>query len=279
MKNVCPAFEKWEKSESDLPVGYQKIKCHFVFDIKMGENFRQKARLVANGNQTETPPTLTYSSVVSCDSVQIALLIAALNDLKLLACDIQNAYLTADCRERIDITAGPEFGSKAGSLMVVKKALYGHKSSGAAFQAHLAETLYDLSYLPTKADPDVWIRPGIKPDGFKYYEMILCYVNDVLCISHNPEASMKGIQGTFKLKDDKIEVPTNYLGAQISQKVIGGISVWTMTSEQYIKAAIANVEIKLDKEGQRLPSRCITPIKSGYRLEIDVSAELKIDGI
>jgi hypothetical protein len=53
---------------------------------------------------------------------------------------------------------------------------------------------------------------------------------------------MKGIQGTFKLKDDKIEVPTNYLGAQISQKVIDGVPVWTMTSEQYMKAAIANVE-------------------------------------
>jgi hypothetical protein len=43
MRNVRPAFEKWEKKESDLPVGYQKIRCHFVFDIKMGENFRRKA--------------------------------------------------------------------------------------------------------------------------------------------------------------------------------------------------------------------------------------------
>jgi hypothetical protein len=40
---VRPAFEKWEKAESALPAGYEKIKCHFVFDIKMGENFRRKA--------------------------------------------------------------------------------------------------------------------------------------------------------------------------------------------------------------------------------------------
>jgi hypothetical protein len=70
------------------------------------------------------------------------------------------------------------------------------------------------------------------------YEMILCYDDNVLCISHDPEASMKGIQGTFKLKDNKIEMPTNYPGAQFSQKAIGVIPVWTMTSEQYIKAAI-----------------------------------------
>ena len=64
MRNVHPTFKKWEKNESDL-IGYQKIKCHFVFDIKMGENFWRKAQLVANGNQTETHPTLTYSSVIS----------------------------------------------------------------------------------------------------------------------------------------------------------------------------------------------------------------------
>jgi len=122
--------------------------------------------------------------------------------------------------------------------------------SGAAFRAHLTETLFDLNYTPMKGDPDVWIRPGIKPDGFEYYEMVLVYVDDVLCTSHDPEATMKGIQGTFKLKDDKIEKPTMYLGAQISQKVIGGVECWTMTSEQYVKAAIANVEAKLDRTGQ-----------------------------
>jgi hypothetical protein len=144
----------------------------------------------------------------------------------------------------------------------------------------LAETLYDLSYLPTKADPDVWIRPGmLKPYGFKYYEMILCYADDVLSISHDLEASMKGIQGTFKFEDDKIEVPTNYLRAQISQKAIDGVPVWMMTSEQYIKAAIANVETILDKEGQHLPSRCLTPMKSGYQPEIDASAKLKTKGL
>jgi hypothetical protein len=71
MRNVQPAFEKWEKKEGELPPAYQKIKCHFMFDIKMGENFRRKARLVVNGNETETPASLTYSSVVSRDLVRM----------------------------------------------------------------------------------------------------------------------------------------------------------------------------------------------------------------
>ena len=71
-------------------------------------------------------------------------------------------------------------------------------ASGAAFCAHLAETLYDLSYTPTKADPDVWIRPPVKANGFEYYEMTLVYVDDILCISDDPKATMNGIQATFK---------------------------------------------------------------------------------
>ena len=63
------------------------------------------------------------------------MMIAALNNLDLLACDIQNAYLMAGCREKIFTRAGPEFGSEQGELMVVKMALYGLKSSGTAFRS------------------------------------------------------------------------------------------------------------------------------------------------
>ena len=101
MKNVRPAFEVFEGGTDPLPGGYQEIKCHMIFDMKIRENFCRKARLVAGGHTTETPATLTYSSVVSRDSVRIALTMAALNGLTVMACDIQNAYLTADCHEKI----------------------------------------------------------------------------------------------------------------------------------------------------------------------------------
>ena len=71
MKNVRVAFDIKEEGSSP-PVGYQQIRNHMVFDIKM-ENFRRKARLVAGGHMTKTPATLTYASVVSRESVRIAL--------------------------------------------------------------------------------------------------------------------------------------------------------------------------------------------------------------
>ncbi len=159
MKNVAVAF-KFLTSDETIPIGYQRIPLHFVFDVKM--DFTRKARLVAGGHMTDTPSYLTYSSVVSRDSVRIALMIAALNDLDILAADVGNAYLNAETKEKVYAIAGPEFGSKQGQAVIITRALYGLKSSGAAWRAHFAESLHQLGFTSSLADPDVWMRPARK---------------------------------------------------------------------------------------------------------------------
>jgi hypothetical protein len=66
---------------------------------------------------------------------------------------------------------------------VICKALYGLKSSGAAWQAHLANTLHDLGYCSSLADPDVWLHDNVKQNREKYHEYCLVYVDDVLVVS------------------------------------------------------------------------------------------------
>jgi hypothetical protein len=114
------AFDFLQDGEN-IPIGYKKICLHMVFDIKM--DFARKARLVAGGHLTEVPSNLTYSSMVSRESVQIMLLIAALNDLKILGTDIGNAYLNAPNREKVYAIAGKECGSKAGQVVIIVRAL------------------------------------------------------------------------------------------------------------------------------------------------------------
>ena len=265
MANVRVAFEEFEGDKIQLPPVYQEVGCHTIFDIKMGENFRRKAIMVTGGHTTETPAALTYASVVSRDSVRIALTIVALNNLKVFSCDIQNAYLTVKCREKILTIPGPEFGSDAGKLMIILRALYGLKSRGAVFRALLAETLYDIRYTLSKADRDIWIWPAVKPYGFEYYKMILCYIDDALSILHDAMKKMKGIQHKFKLKDDKIAEPENYLVTGLSKMVTAnGCKCWCMSPEKYCKAAVLNVEQKLNEEGKKLPTNCKTPLKNRY---------------
>ena len=117
---------------------------------------------MVGGHTTNASVPITYLSLVSRDSVRIALTIATLNGLEILACDIQNDYLTAECMELILTTAGPEFGLEEDVIMVVKMALYGLKPSGAVFIAKLLSLLHDIKYTPYTADLDVWMRPAIK---------------------------------------------------------------------------------------------------------------------
>ena len=275
MANVRIAFKRFEGEKGDLPPGFQEIKCHMIFDVKLGENFRRKARYVAGGHVTDPPATTTYSSVVSRESVRIALLIAALNDLAVLSADIQNAYLHAKCREKIWTRAGPEFGSDQGCVMIVVRALYGLKTSGAAFRSLLADRLYDIGYKPTKGDPDVWIRPAVKADGYEYYEMVLVYVDDIFAISHVPTKTLEQIQEEFKFKNDEIAPPDMYLGSKLEYQTFNGTKCWTMSSDKYVNAAIENVETKLKEQDKSLPRKADTPMLSNYRPEEDVSAELQ----
>jgi Reverse transcriptase (RNA-dependent DNA polymerase) len=124
-----------------------------IFDIK--PDLTRKARFVAGGHMTDPPSKSVYSSVVTRDSIQIALLHAALNDLHVLIGDIQGAYLYAKTEELIWTTCGPEFGSDEGCPAKIVKALYGLKSSGACWREQMASTLRELGYTSCKADPDV----------------------------------------------------------------------------------------------------------------------------
>jgi hypothetical protein len=55
------------------------------------EDFCPKARLVSGGHRTKAPATITYASAVSRETIHIAFLMAALNDLEVKVGDVFNA--------------------------------------------------------------------------------------------------------------------------------------------------------------------------------------------
>jgi hypothetical protein len=262
-------------------IGYQGIKCHITFDVKM--DFARKAQFVAGGHMTQVDSRSTYSSVVSRDSVRIALLLAALNGLKVLACDVGNVYLNAPCREKIWFQAGKECGSDAGKVMIVACAIYGLRTSGASWRQMLSDTLvHQFGYPQSRGDPDVYLRRRSRLHDSDYYELVLVFVNDILRISHDFKEFMDQIGKVYDLRGS-VEEPKIYLGSNIPQSQLhGGTLALDMSSDTYVKNMLNTVKELLKEKGRELRTtqRCgRTPLPANYKPELDVSRELEIHEI
>ena len=261
-------------------IGYTEIRCHMIFDVKM--DFTRKARFVAGGHLTDAPSSVTYSSVVSRDSVQLAFLIAKLNGLDVMACDVGNAYLHAPCREKVWFKGGIETGEDMGKVLVITRALYGLKSSGASWRSTLTGTLIDLGFQETYADPDVWRRSATRANGIHYYELLLVYVDDILLVSHDPKPTPLETGAFYELKEGSLGIPETYLGAQIYQHYLrDGRKAWGMSSEKYTKNAVNTVEDLLKENGDTFHLKTIAkqPLPLSYKPELDILNELEKNSV
>jgi Reverse transcriptase (RNA-dependent DNA polymerase) len=127
-----------------------------------------------------------------------------LNDLHIWATDIGNAYLEAKTKERVYISAGPEFGNLEDHTLIIVKVLYGLRISGLRWHERFADCLCDMGFFPSKAESDIWMRLGI--NGYDY---IGVYVDDLAIIAKDPESIIDNLinKHGFKLKGTG---PTNY---------------------------------------------------------------------
>ena len=188
--------DRGHRSSNRAPDGYKKINLHFVYDVKHDGRF--KARVVAGGHLTETPVESIYSGVVSLRGIRIVTFIAELNNLKVWQTDIGNAYLEAYTNEKVYVIAGPEFGELEGHIFVIRKALYGLKTSSIRWHERFSGVLRDMKFVPSHAEPDIWMR-----DMGDHYEYIATYVDDLTIASRNPQAIIDVLEGkpnNFKLK-------------------------------------------------------------------------------
>jgi len=140
----------------------------------------------------------------------------------------------------------------------------------------MAETLRDaLGFTSCRADPDVWFRKATKPDGSDYYEYVIVYTDDILAVSLNPKAILTQIDQHYLLKPNSIGELTTYLGATISKNFLDDDPAkvrWGMGADDYVKEALRNLEIWLEKKGLKLKTKHLsTVLPHKYAPELDVS--------
>ena len=110
----------------------------------------------------------------------------------------------------------------------------------------------------------------------KYYEYVLLYTNDCLVIRDRGENVLQMEIGKyFILKESSIGPPTQYLGGKLCEvELENGQKCWAFSSKQYFEAAIKNVTEYLNKRGEGLAAKAVTPMTSGYRPEIGITPDL-----
>ena len=80
------------------------------------------------------------------------------------------------------------------------------------------------------SDPDVWLKPVVDSDGFKYYTYILVYVYDILIFDKYPRNYMSKLKDKYTVKPVRISKPEVYLGGDIGEVYYpGGLYAWTMS--------------------------------------------------
>ena len=275
MNGLLPPFEFLDEG-SNPPVGFSKSSGNLIFDVKM--DFTQKARWVKDGHLSPDAIDSNFAGVVSRKSVRIAFTYAALNGLDICATDIKSAYLQAPTSEKNYVICGPEFTLEyQNRIGVIKRALYGGKYAGSDYWKHMRTCMNHLGFSPCIADPDVWMQKAINTkDNSEYWEYVLLYVDDALCISHRPrEVLEKEIGKYWLLKNNSLGPPNIYLGNKVTKVYLeNGVSAWAFSSSQYVQNAVASVETYLRSVNKSLPKQAPAPFTADYRPEIDISPVL-----
>jgi hypothetical protein len=197
-------------------------------------------------------------------SIRILHLIAHANSLDILCGDVSNAFVNADTRERCYCRAGPEFGDREGCIILIKKALYGLKSSAERWWRHFADSLRALGFKSTRFDRDVWIK-----DMGDTYAYVCTHVDDFKIVAKDPQSIMLKLQEKYLIKD--VHPPRYYLGNDYVRREDGTTAIGSTT---YVKEVLRRLEQEYGTLGKDR-----TPAKPKDHPEEDETPLLHDDGI
>jgi hypothetical protein len=133
-----------------------------------------------------------------------------------------------------------------------------------------------MGYTSCKADPDLWLKAMTRPEDYEYYYAhILYYVDDILCIHHDPMSVMNEINGHLPLKPSSVGNTDIYLGTKLKQtQLLNRVMAWGLSPSKYVVQAVKNCQLHLTEKlnGKHLiPARANNPFPVDYDPSTDFS--------
>ena len=196
------ANETW--TLEPLPPGVTPIPVKWVFKVKRdatGNVERYKARLVAKGFRQREGIDYeeVFAPVSKYTTLRTLLAMAAARDLEIHQLDIKTAFLNGELEEDVWIQQPPGYDTGGdGMACHLHKSLYGLKQAPRAWHTKLKEELEALGFIPSAADPALFLKAGPDP------VYLLTYVDDILVITGSItelRATKDQIMAAFEARD------------------------------------------------------------------------------
>lgn len=164
---------------------------------------------------------------------------------------VKSVYLYGDFDETIYMRQpiGFETGAKS-DVCLLRKSLYGLKQAGRIWNRRITDVLKSLEYIPSEADPCLFVRA--KQDDLSF---VLLYVDDML-VACRSEKEYERVESTLTkyFKITCLGDVTNYLGIRIQREQDGP---FTLDQASYIRTIASRF-------GQQNAKPSHIPMDPGY---------------
>ena len=187
----------------DRPKNYDPLPLQFVYKLKVQDgdfnNCIHKARLVVRGNlQYEHEYGETYAPTAKLWVIRMLAAIAAQEGMKLKKFDLTGAFLVADMDRELYVEI-PGYAVPEGKAILLKKALYGGRSSGALYAKEISTWLKAYGFKPTSVDETLF-----KLERNGKVIIISLYVDDGMCATNDEKLYkefIKDLSAKYHLSD------------------------------------------------------------------------------
>ena len=187
----------------DKPKNYDPLPLQFVYKLKVKdgdfEHCVYKARLVVRGDlQYEHEYGSTYAPTAKLWTIRTLVAIAAQGRYKMKKFDLTGAFLVADMDRELYVDI-PGYSPPEGKAFMLKKALYGGKSSGALYAKEISKWLTNYGFVPTTVDSTLY---KLDRNGEVIY--LSLYVDDGACCTNSDklyEQFIKDLSAKYRLSD------------------------------------------------------------------------------
>ena len=226
-----------------VPAGHSVIGTRWVYRVKTDGRF--KARVVVQGwaQQHGIDCFTTFAPVCRIDSQRLLLAIAAAQGWRVIAMDVQTAFLNGVLSETVYTFQAPGFekiDSKTGRKLIwkLRRSLYGLRQSPSVWNATIDKDLRAKGFTPTASDPCVYT----KGSGSSYC-MLTLFVDDILLTGPSLDVLQQArddLQQSFAIAD--LGDATQILGIEIDQDLSNGTI--TPSQEKYTRSILKRYKME-----------------------------------